>query len=54
MGPLVRRRPPEHVLLARTRAGSIAGTLLLEGPRADTVFTPMLGPAAGTSGCALI
>ncbi len=45
---------PEHVLLARTRAGSIAGTLLLEGPGADTVFMPMLSPAAGTSGCALI
>jgi len=42
---------PEHVLLARTRPGSIAGTLLLEGPGADTVFTPMLGRAAGTIGC---
>jgi beta-N-acetylhexosaminidase len=42
---------PEHVLLAQTRSGSIAGTLLLEGPGADTVFTPMLGPAVGTIGC---
>jgi GNAT superfamily N-acetyltransferase len=42
---------PEHVLLARTRSGFIAGTLLLEGPGADSVFTPMLGPAAGTISC---
>jgi predicted N-acetyltransferase YhbS len=42
---------PEHVLLARTRSGAIAGTLLLEGPGADTVFAPMLGPATGTIGC---
>ena len=42
---------PEHVLLARTRTGLIAGTLLLEGPGADTVLEPVLGPAAGTIGC---
>jgi GNAT superfamily N-acetyltransferase len=42
---------PEHILLARTRSGAIAGTLLLEGPGADTVLTPMLGQAAGTIGC---
>ena len=42
---------PQHILLARTRSGAIAGTLLLEGPGADTVFAPMLGPAAGTIGC---
>jgi len=42
---------PEHVLLARARSGAIAGTLLLAGPGADTVFAPMLGPAAGTIGC---
>jgi GNAT superfamily N-acetyltransferase len=42
---------PEHVLLARTRSRVIAGALLLEGPGADTVFTPMLGPAAGTISC---
>ena len=42
---------PEHVLLARTRSGAIAGTLLLEGPGADSVFAPMLGPAVGTISC---
>ena len=42
---------PEHVLLARTRTGAIAGTLLLKGPGADTVLAPALGPAAGTIGC---
>jgi GNAT superfamily N-acetyltransferase len=42
---------PEEILIARDRAGSIAGTLLLDGPGADTVFGPMLGPAAGTIGC---
>jgi GNAT superfamily N-acetyltransferase len=42
---------PEHVLLARTPSGAIAGTLLLEGPGAHTVFAPMLGPAVGTIGC---
>jgi len=49
--PWIAAARPEHVLLARTRPGSIAGTLLLEGPGADTVFTPMLGRAAGTIGC---
>jgi predicted N-acetyltransferase YhbS len=39
------------VLIARDDAGHIAGTLLLRGPGADTVFAPILGPAAGTSGC---
>lgn len=38
-------------LIARDSAGSIAGSLLLDGPGADTVFAPMLGPAAGTIGC---
>jgi GNAT superfamily N-acetyltransferase len=42
---------PEHILLAQTQSGAIAGTLLLDGPGADTVLTPMLGPAAGTIGC---
>src|SRR5262249_52974315 len=42
---------PELVLLARTRSGAIVGTLLLDGPDADTVFAPMLGPAVGTIGC---
>ncbi len=39
------------ILSARDGAGDIAGTLLLDGPGADTVFAPMLGPAAGTIGC---
>jgi GNAT superfamily N-acetyltransferase len=38
-------------LLARDRAGAICATLLLAGPGADTVFAPMLGPAAATIGC---
>jgi GNAT superfamily N-acetyltransferase len=42
---------PEQVLLARASSGAIAGTLLLEGPGADTVLAPVLGPAAGTIGC---
>jgi beta-N-acetylhexosaminidase len=39
------------VLIARDGSGSIAGTLLFHGPGADTVFAPMLGPAAGVIGC---
>lgn len=42
---------PQNVLIARDDAGHIAGTLLLHGPGADTVFAPILGPAAGTIGC---
>jgi ribosomal protein S18 acetylase RimI-like enzyme len=42
---------PEHILLARDRSGSIAGTLLLEGPGAASVFAPLLGLAAATIGC---
>ena len=41
----------EGILIARDSAGTIAGALLLDGPGADTVFAPMLGPAAGTIGC---
>jgi beta-N-acetylhexosaminidase len=41
----------EGILVARDSGGTIAGTLLLQGPGADTVFAPMLGPAAGTIGC---
>lgn len=41
----------EGILIARDSGGKIAGTLLLDGPGADTVFAPMLGPAAGTIGC---
>jgi GNAT superfamily N-acetyltransferase len=40
-----------QVLIARDRAGNVAGALMLDGPGADTVFAPMLGPAAGTIGC---
>jgi predicted N-acetyltransferase YhbS len=39
------------MLVARDAAGDIAGTLLLDGPGADTVFTPLLGRAAGVIGC---
>jgi ribosomal protein S18 acetylase RimI-like enzyme len=39
------------ILIARDRPGNIAGTLLLAGPGAGTVFAPMPGPAAGTIGC---
>jgi GNAT superfamily N-acetyltransferase len=40
----------QDILLARDRAGTIVATLLLDGPGADTVFLPMLGPAAATIG----
>jgi GNAT superfamily N-acetyltransferase len=39
------------ILLARDGAGTIAATLLLDGPGADTVFEPILGPAAATISC---
>lgn len=39
------------ILLARDGAGTIVATLLLDGPGADTVFEPMLGPAAATISC---
>ena len=42
---------PPGMLIARDGAGPITGTLLLDGPGADTVFAPILGPAAGTIGC---
>jgi GNAT superfamily N-acetyltransferase len=41
----------EHILTARDANADIAGTLLFDGPGADTVFAPMLGPAVGTIGC---
>lgn len=44
-------RPEGDILIARDGPGTIAGTLLLAGPGAGTVFAPMLGPAAGTIGC---
>ena len=40
-----------HVLIARDDRGDIAGTLLFDGPDAETVFAPLLGPAVGTIGC---
>ena len=39
------------ILIARDRAGTIVASLLFDGPGADTVFLPMLGPAAATIGC---
>jgi GNAT superfamily N-acetyltransferase len=42
---------PTGTLAARNDAGDIAGTLLLPGPRAETVLAPLLGPAARTIGC---
>jgi len=39
------------ILLARDSAGTIVATLLLDGPGADTVYGPMLGPAAATISC---
>jgi GNAT superfamily N-acetyltransferase len=39
------------VLIARDGSGNIAGTLMFHGPGADTVFAPMLGPAAGVIAC---
>ena len=39
------------ILIARDWPGTIVATLLFDGPGADTVFLPMLGPAAATIGC---
>jgi beta-N-acetylhexosaminidase len=41
----------QTILIATDSAGAIAGTLLFQGPDADTVFSPLLGPDAGTIGC---
>jgi GNAT superfamily N-acetyltransferase len=41
----------QRILIARDGQGDIAGTLLFDGPDADTVFAPLIGPAAGTIGC---
>jgi GNAT superfamily N-acetyltransferase len=41
----------DGILIARDAEGKIAGTLLLDGPGADTVYAPMLGRAAGRIGC---
>ena len=40
-----------NILLARDGAGTLVATLLFDGPGADTVFGPMLGPAAAIIGC---
>jgi len=45
------RSGPAGMLAATDDAGRVAGTLLLDGPGADTVLAPVLGPAAGTIGC---
>jgi beta-N-acetylhexosaminidase len=41
----------EHILTARDANADIAGTLLFDGPGADTIFAWMLGPDVGTIGC---
>jgi ribosomal protein S18 acetylase RimI-like enzyme len=39
------------VLVARAGAGDVVGTLLFRGPPGATIYTPLLGPEAGTIGC---
>jgi beta-N-acetylhexosaminidase len=41
---------PAGAMVACNATGEIVGTLLLHGPRAETVLAPLLGPAAGTIG----
>ncbi len=43
--------PGEAILVARDSNGGIAGTLLFDGPGADSVYASMLGPAVGTIAC---
>jgi GNAT superfamily N-acetyltransferase len=45
------RAGTREILLARDGAGTVVATLLLDGPGADTVYGPMLGPAAATINC---
>jgi ribosomal protein S18 acetylase RimI-like enzyme len=45
------RRDDAPLLAARDRAGAIVGTLLFRGPPDATIYTPLLGPDAGTIGC---
>jgi GNAT superfamily N-acetyltransferase len=40
-----------QVLVARDPGGGILGTLLFRGPPGATIYTPLLGPEAGTIGC---
>ena len=44
-------RLDSSVLVARDRAGTVAGTLLFRGPLGATIYEPLLGPDAGTIGC---
>lgn len=44
-------RLDSSVLVARDRAGAVAGTLLFRGPPGATIYEPLLGPGAGTIGC---
>jgi ribosomal protein S18 acetylase RimI-like enzyme len=44
-------RLDSSVLVARDRAGAVAGTLLFRGPLGATIYEPLLGPGAGTIGC---
>ena len=44
-------RLDSSVLVARDRAGTVAGTLLFRGPLGATIYEPLLGPEAGTIGC---
>jgi GNAT superfamily N-acetyltransferase len=41
----------QAILTARDSSGEIVGTLLFQGPDADTIYAPLLGPLAGTIGC---
>jgi ribosomal protein S18 acetylase RimI-like enzyme len=45
------QRGTSSVLIARDRDGAIVGALLFRGPPDATIFTPLLGPDAGTIGC---
>ena len=44
-------RLDSSVLVARDRAGAVAGTLLFRGPPRATIYEPLLGTEAGTIGC---
>ena len=44
-------RLDSSALVARDRAGAVAGTLLFRGPLGATIYEPLLGPDAGTIGC---
>jgi ribosomal protein S18 acetylase RimI-like enzyme len=44
-------RPGTYELVARDADGQIVGSLLFRGPPDATIYTPLLGPEAGTIGC---